>query len=447
MHTLPDPLPDPRWQAALELSRYLKQTLSARPQLIPELAASWLHPLSDDLLLAPLRRHFNDDNEVKSALRCVRQRAMAHIALRDLCGLAPLSEVIESMTLLADLTTNFALDYYHRQLVETHGEPLDRNGRPQRLLVIGMGKLGGRELNVSVRCRLHLRLPGRRRHHRRRGPPQHREFRLLHPPRQARNPGARRPHRRRPGFPRRHAPASQRRLRAAGLLARFAGELLRQPGPRVGTLCLDQGTGDERRRQCRRRRARRVDGGPAADLAPLRLPQVPRFRRDQRDARPARADPARSRAQGQGRPHQARPRRDPRNRVHGPGFPADPGRPRPRPADPPDPVGAAAPGRAPVDPGRNRAGTARRLRLPAPAGTPPAIRRGQADPHAAGRCRRPRTDRAQHGLCRLGGPAGRTQRPPRPGQPAFRVGLLRPRGRRTSADRRLARPVRRRRGH
>ena len=149
MHTLPDPLPDPRWQAALELSRYLKQTLSARPQLIPELAASWLHPLSDDLLLAPLRRHFNDDNEVKSALRCVRQRAMAHIALRDLCGLAPLSEVVESMTLLADLTTNFALDYYHRQLVETHGEPLDRNGRPQRLLVIGMGKLGGRELNVS----------------------------------------------------------------------------------------------------------------------------------------------------------------------------------------------------------------------------------------------------------------------------------------------------------
>ena len=39
--------------------------------------------------------------------------------LRDLCGLAPLSEVVESMTLLADITTNFALDYYHRQLAET----------------------------------------------------------------------------------------------------------------------------------------------------------------------------------------------------------------------------------------------------------------------------------------------------------------------------------------
>ena len=74
---------------------------------------------------------------------------MTHLALRDLCGLAPLSEIVESMTMLADVTTNFALDHYHRQLVATYGEPLDKAGQPQRMLVIGMGKLGGRELNVS----------------------------------------------------------------------------------------------------------------------------------------------------------------------------------------------------------------------------------------------------------------------------------------------------------
>lgn len=140
---------DPRWPAALGHTRYLANLLQMHPALIPELLATWQQPLSEDLLLAPLKAAFADDDAVKSALRRLRHRAMAHIALRDLCGLAPLAEVVESMTLLADITTNFALDHYHRQLVATYGEPLDRAGHPQRLLIIGMGKLGGRELNVS----------------------------------------------------------------------------------------------------------------------------------------------------------------------------------------------------------------------------------------------------------------------------------------------------------
>jgi glutamate-ammonia-ligase adenylyltransferase len=74
---------------------------------------------------------------------------MATLIVRDLGGAAPLGEVVESMTQLADVTTNFALDFVHRQLGELFGEPLDSRGQPQRLLVIGMGKLGGRELNVS----------------------------------------------------------------------------------------------------------------------------------------------------------------------------------------------------------------------------------------------------------------------------------------------------------
>jgi [glutamine synthetase] adenylyltransferase / [glutamine synthetase]-adenylyl-L-tyrosine phosphorylase len=140
---------DPRWKTALDHSRYLSHQLQAHPEMIAELAATWQQPLAEDFLLSPLKQNFADDDAVKSTLRRLRQRAMARIALRDLCGLAPLDEVVESMTLLADITTNFALDYYHRQLAATYGEPLDKAGQPQRLLIIGMGKLGGRELNVS----------------------------------------------------------------------------------------------------------------------------------------------------------------------------------------------------------------------------------------------------------------------------------------------------------
>ena len=140
---------DPRWQIAIDHSHYLANQLQTHPAMIPELAATWQLPLSEDMLLTPLKVDFADDEAVKSALRRLRHRAMAHMTLRDLCGLAPLAEIMESMTLLADVTTNFALDYYHRQLVATYGEPLDKAGLPQRLLIIGMGKLGGRELNVS----------------------------------------------------------------------------------------------------------------------------------------------------------------------------------------------------------------------------------------------------------------------------------------------------------
>lgn len=140
---------DPRWQFALAHSHYLSNQLQAHPEMISELVATWQQPLSEDQLLSSLKREFSDDEAVKSTLRRLRQRVMAHLVLRDLSGLAPLTEIVESMTLLADVTTNFALDYYHRQLVTTYGEPLDKAGQPQRLLIIGMGKLGGRELNVS----------------------------------------------------------------------------------------------------------------------------------------------------------------------------------------------------------------------------------------------------------------------------------------------------------
>ena len=63
---------DPRWQAALGHSRYLSNLLQTHPSLIPELAASWLQPLSEDLLLAPLKKPFADDEAVRSALRRLR---------------------------------------------------------------------------------------------------------------------------------------------------------------------------------------------------------------------------------------------------------------------------------------------------------------------------------------------------------------------------------------
>ncbi|MBI2306676.1 MAG: bifunctional [glutamate--ammonia ligase]-adenylyl-L-tyrosine phosphorylase/[glutamate--ammonia-ligase] adenylyltransferase [Rhodocyclales bacterium] len=138
------------WQPALAHSRFLRQLLAARPAVADWLAANAGAPVSaaamrDFLAAAPA----TDEAALKSLLRGLRQRVMAALIVRDLGGAAPLAEVMETMTALADVTTNLALDVVHRQLAAQYGEPLDGNGAAQRLLVVGMGKLGGRELNVS----------------------------------------------------------------------------------------------------------------------------------------------------------------------------------------------------------------------------------------------------------------------------------------------------------
>lgn len=138
------------WQAGLAHSFFLRQLLTTHGWLIPLLEATWERPLS----AADMEQWIDqdapqDEDSLKRSLRRLRQRVMAQLVIRDLGGLAPLAEVVETMTVLADVTTNRALDCLHRQLVAQYGEPLDHQGQPQRLLVIGMGKLGGRELNVS----------------------------------------------------------------------------------------------------------------------------------------------------------------------------------------------------------------------------------------------------------------------------------------------------------
>ena len=138
------------WAPALAHSRYLSRLLASRPAVAAWLADRVGAPLTADAMAGHLQAAtVADEAGLQAALRQLRQRVMAALIVRDLTGAAPLAEVVETMTLLADISTNFALDFVHRQLAVQYGEPLDAAGQPQRLMVVGMGKLGGRELNVS----------------------------------------------------------------------------------------------------------------------------------------------------------------------------------------------------------------------------------------------------------------------------------------------------------
>ncbi len=91
-----------------------------------------------------------NEKELAKRLRLKRNWMMGRIALRDLMGLAPLEETIASTSELADVLVESALNWHYQRHCERYGTPIGKeSGLPQKMIVIGMGKLGGQELNFS----------------------------------------------------------------------------------------------------------------------------------------------------------------------------------------------------------------------------------------------------------------------------------------------------------
>ena len=126
--------------APISASRFAQRLLAAQPELAAELEAP--APFSREEMAAALAGAERDeDAALLRRLRRLRSRVVLRVMARDLAGLAPLEEVCATMSDLAEAAIGAAL------------------GDPQ-LIVVGMGKLGGRELNVSSDIDLVLVHPG-----------------------------------------------------------------------------------------------------------------------------------------------------------------------------------------------------------------------------------------------------------------------------------------------
>jgi glutamate-ammonia-ligase adenylyltransferase len=90
-----------------------------------------------------------DESRFMDGLRRLRRRELVRIAWRDLEGQAPLPEVLGELSELADAAIATALAFAIRLLEPRYGAPRSPSGKRQALVVLGMGKLGGRELNFS----------------------------------------------------------------------------------------------------------------------------------------------------------------------------------------------------------------------------------------------------------------------------------------------------------
>ncbi len=87
--------------------------------------------------------------DMASALRTVRQLVMERLIRLDCEARAPLGDITRAVTELAELALDHACRHAREELDSRHGAPLGPQGQPVQLWIIGMGKLGTRELNVS----------------------------------------------------------------------------------------------------------------------------------------------------------------------------------------------------------------------------------------------------------------------------------------------------------
>jgi glutamate-ammonia-ligase adenylyltransferase len=90
-----------------------------------------------------------DHKELGIILRRLRKREMVRIAWRDLARWADLKETMEDLSSLAEACLKGALSLLYPWQCQELGYPADKKGNPQSLVVLGMGKLGARELNFS----------------------------------------------------------------------------------------------------------------------------------------------------------------------------------------------------------------------------------------------------------------------------------------------------------
>ncbi|UOD51227.1 bifunctional [glutamate--ammonia ligase]-adenylyl-L-tyrosine phosphorylase/[glutamate--ammonia-ligase] adenylyltransferase [Orrella daihaiensis] len=133
-----------RLQASPDLQAWLAQACKL------EVSTAQIHAWFEELAGCALKDAVLSVADCRRVLRKLRERVFFSVMVRDLAGQANLSEVTGAMTELADIAVEQAYRSVMQEMVSRHGAPVDAStGRPMEMIIIGMGKLGGGELNVS----------------------------------------------------------------------------------------------------------------------------------------------------------------------------------------------------------------------------------------------------------------------------------------------------------
>ena len=130
--------------------------LSAHSRVVQRLRRRYAHELPLLPVGAPTPDHLqtcftqlSSSHAPADALRILRQLVFERLVVMDCCEQADLSVITHAMTDLAEFSLDVAFSEAQHQLAGRHGTPQVVDDEVATLWIIGMGKLGGRELNVS----------------------------------------------------------------------------------------------------------------------------------------------------------------------------------------------------------------------------------------------------------------------------------------------------------
>lgn len=136
-------------QRLAQASDFAVETLRREPEFAEHLSAPLVGEsgLLRDRLQAWLAEGPAD--AAPARLRRFRRRECARIVWHDVVGDASCEEILTALSALGDACIHAALDLAANDLGRRYGVARDRSGNRVDLVVLGMGKLGGRELNFS----------------------------------------------------------------------------------------------------------------------------------------------------------------------------------------------------------------------------------------------------------------------------------------------------------
>ena len=140
LRALIDPPLSPRPPVRRRVPHRAEESLSAKPAKARKSAASQV------LLSVPPTP---EDADLSTTLRRYRRAASLSILIDDVLARDPIERTLERSTQVAEVCIDVAFRAARAELVARHGEPRDEHGVLQPIIVLGLGKLGSRELNFS----------------------------------------------------------------------------------------------------------------------------------------------------------------------------------------------------------------------------------------------------------------------------------------------------------
>ncbi|MCX2979911.1 bifunctional [glutamate--ammonia ligase]-adenylyl-L-tyrosine phosphorylase/[glutamate--ammonia-ligase] adenylyltransferase [Halieaceae bacterium IMCC14734] len=143
-----------QWQQVLAASKFAQRLCQQQTAMVVALQDSGdlqkrYEEQDLEAKLTTLLAGCDSRDDLGIRLRQFRQREILRILWRDFTRAAATMETTRDMSLLAEACLAQASEWLHRELATEYGEPLDESGQVQQLLILAMGKLGARELNLS----------------------------------------------------------------------------------------------------------------------------------------------------------------------------------------------------------------------------------------------------------------------------------------------------------